>query len=231
MSSAAVAFGRRLRDAREQRGVTLDAVAESTKINIALLASLERGDVSRWPRGIFRRAFLREYASAIGLQPAPVLSEFIRLFPEEGDSHAPGAEPRAADGELRLTLAVDDRVLNRAVVLRLAAAAIDVAVLIPFGALLAYFISAGVWLTIGVAGLTYYTLATAWLGQSAASWWLNAQRGGALKDVRRAATPRAAADRLQIVSRRRGSVLRGPGPIDTSIEPVEDVPPAVAAGR
>jgi transcriptional regulator with XRE-family HTH domain len=231
VSSAAVAFGRRLRDAREQKGVTLDAVAESTKINIALLASLERGDVSRWPRGIFRRAFLREYASAIGLQPAPVLSEFVRLFPEDGESHASAADGRGIDGELRLTLAVEDRVLNRAVLLRLAAAAIDVAVLIPFGALLAYFISAGVWLTIGVAGLTYYTLATAWLGQSAASWWLNAQRV-AMKDARRAAVPRTiAADRFQIVSRRQGTVLRGPSPIESTLESAEDVPPAAAASR
>ena len=40
---------------RERRGITLEAIAETTKIALPLLESLERSDVSHWPKGIFRR--------------------------------------------------------------------------------------------------------------------------------------------------------------------------------
>ena len=96
MSAAGHAFGRRLRDARERKGIALAAVAESTKIKMSLLAGLERGDVSHWPNAIFRRAFVREYAAAIGLPPATVLAEFLKLFPEEGAAPG-GAKPRSSE--------------------------------------------------------------------------------------------------------------------------------------
>ena len=59
MRSSAYAFGRRLRDQRERHGVALESIAATTKINASLFAALERGDLSAWPSGIFRRAFVR----------------------------------------------------------------------------------------------------------------------------------------------------------------------------
>ena len=76
-------FGPRLRLERERRGITLKHIAESTKIKESLFAELERGDVSKWPQGIFRRAHLCAYVSAIGLPSQPILSEFLQLFPDE----------------------------------------------------------------------------------------------------------------------------------------------------
>ncbi|PYR02245.1 MAG: DUF4115 domain-containing protein, partial [Acidobacteria bacterium] len=60
-------FGTRLRAQRERQRIGLAAIAHSTKINVALFEALERDDVSRWPSGIFRRAFIRAYAEAVGL--------------------------------------------------------------------------------------------------------------------------------------------------------------------
>jgi transcriptional regulator with XRE-family HTH domain len=84
-------FGARLRRRREQRQITLSTIAEKTKIKVALLDALERDDVSRWPVGIFGRAFLRAYAEAIGLDPEAVVREFLRLHPEAQflDGHQP----------------------------------------------------------------------------------------------------------------------------------------------
>ena len=114
-------FGSTLQQQRERQGLTLAAIAQSTKISRHLLASLERGDLSRWPGGIYRRAFVRAYASAIGLSPEPTLCEFVRLFPE------PGQDPPALlddddPGRLRLTLVTEPR--WKAPALRLAAARI-----------------------------------------------------------------------------------------------------------
>jgi len=100
-------FGSRLRDARERAHISLETIASATKIKPSLLAALERNDISQWPRGIYRRAFLRDYATAIGLQSEEVLVEFLRLFPE--DEQLPGRLVEQPAEALRLTLAVERR--------------------------------------------------------------------------------------------------------------------------
>src|SRR5215213_345366 len=73
-------FGPRLRRERERRGISLDALAEATKVSIDLWDGLERNDVSRWPSGIFARAFVRDYAITVGLDPDSIVDEFCRHF-------------------------------------------------------------------------------------------------------------------------------------------------------
>ncbi len=73
-------FGEALRRQREQRGISLRDVAQQTKISPSLLAGMERGDCSRWPGGIYSRAWVREYASAIGLDAEQIAARFTRCF-------------------------------------------------------------------------------------------------------------------------------------------------------
>lgn len=75
-------LGARLRSQREQQRVALVTIAEETKISVALLEGLERDDVSRWPGGLFRRAYVRTYAQKIGLDPEQVLREFLAFHPD-----------------------------------------------------------------------------------------------------------------------------------------------------
>ena len=84
-------LGNRLQSEREIRGFTLEHISASTKIPIPLLEALERGDLSRWPKGIYRRAFFRAYVTALGLPAEPLTGEFARLFPDDT-----ALEPRAA---------------------------------------------------------------------------------------------------------------------------------------
>jgi transcriptional regulator with XRE-family HTH domain len=74
-------FGPRLRAERERRGISLDTIASVTKVGADLWEGLERNDFSRWPSGIFARAFVRDYARAIGLDADEAVNEFCRLFP------------------------------------------------------------------------------------------------------------------------------------------------------
>jgi Helix-turn-helix domain len=69
-------FGTWLARERERRGVTLKAISDQTKVSLPLLEGLEADDLSRWPAGIFRRAFVRSYASAVGLDPEDVIGRF-----------------------------------------------------------------------------------------------------------------------------------------------------------
>lgn len=73
-------FGEALRRRREQRGISLREIAEKTKISASLLAGIERGDCSRWPGGIYSRAWIREYASAIGLDAEQIAARFTKCF-------------------------------------------------------------------------------------------------------------------------------------------------------
>ena len=91
-------FGARLRQQREQQEIALTTIAEQTKIKLTLLEGLERDDVSHWPAGIFRRAFIRAYAHAIGLNPDVVVREFLELYPDPIEIVAAAAMASGADG-------------------------------------------------------------------------------------------------------------------------------------
>jgi len=191
-------FGRRLRDQRERAQIALSEIAETTKIKRSLLEELERGDVSLWPGGIFRRAFLRAYASAIGLPPEAVVEEFTQVFPL-GDSVA----TKEAKQELRLTLVVDPWRCTAAAVSNAIVALIEAGVIVALAVLTAWITAANVWAVCAVIALTYYAAGAACLGCSPASWLL--QHGLPAFRPRRPAvsSPSARArDLLHLVQRR-----------------------------
>jgi transcriptional regulator with XRE-family HTH domain len=74
-----------MRQQRERQQITLETIADRTKIKLSLLEALERDDVTRWPLGIFRRAFMRSYAQHIGLDPDAVVREFLELYPDPSE--------------------------------------------------------------------------------------------------------------------------------------------------
>jgi transcriptional regulator with XRE-family HTH domain len=78
------AFGPNLRRLRIQRGITLQQIAEETKVSVALWEGLERNNFDRWPTGIFARAYIREYAKLIGVDPETTVDDFCRGF-SQGD--------------------------------------------------------------------------------------------------------------------------------------------------
>lgn len=92
--SSAGDFGSRMRDIREQRGVSLRQIAQTTKLSVSALEALERSDISRLPGGIFSRAFVRSYAAEIGADPEETVREFLAQFPHESVTGA-GPHPQA----------------------------------------------------------------------------------------------------------------------------------------
>jgi len=76
-------LGAYLRRERERRGLALRTISESTKVSLPLLKGLEADDISRWPGGIFRRAFVRSYAECVGLDPDDVFRRFERQHQPE----------------------------------------------------------------------------------------------------------------------------------------------------
>jgi hypothetical protein len=70
-------FGENLRRERELRGVDLREMAEATKISIRFLQALEDDRVDVLPGGLFPRAFVRQYARYLGLDPERLVAEFV----------------------------------------------------------------------------------------------------------------------------------------------------------
>ena len=81
-------FGPVLRAARERKGVTLTQLASETKLSAELWEALEDNNLSRWPKRVFARSYVRDYAERVGLDADEVVNEFCRLFPEWGDRRA-----------------------------------------------------------------------------------------------------------------------------------------------
>jgi transcriptional regulator with XRE-family HTH domain len=173
MDIASENFGRRLKSQRERRGIALQTIAASTKINRSLLADLERGDVSKWPRGIFRRAFVREYAASVGLAPETVVTEFVELFPdEESGQPAPSLEHAA---HLRLTFAEGERA-SLLTIAQAAAALLEICAILALSRTLTWSTGLNFWAVCGAGSLAYYGVASACCGRSLGLWWLHTAR-------------------------------------------------------
>ena len=76
--------GARLRTAREAKQISLREIAETTKISVSALEALEENDVAQLPGGIFTRAFVRSYATEVGLDPEETMRDFVAQVPAEG---------------------------------------------------------------------------------------------------------------------------------------------------
>ena len=153
-------------------GLTLDALSAATKVNAALFAQLERGDLSRWPRGLYRRAFFRDYVSAVGLPTDDTMTTFLELFPDAAGSPSAHAVVSTLGRQpLRLTMAPDHRTAWTLRPALLAAASIDGLGVVALSAVVSWALSAGFAPTLALVALVYSLVSTACLGRSLASWW------------------------------------------------------------
>lgn len=199
-------------------------MATATKIKPSVFEELERGDVSTWPSGIFRRAFVRAYATAIGLSPESFIEEFVQLFPESdaGDSvSAPG-------NELRLTLVVDPWRRIAITLTRVTVALVEAGLIVAIARLTAWMSATSDWSACAVIALVYYALSTACLGRSPASWCL--QNGLPVLWRRRPHLPLPSPDTrelIYLVQRRE----RPGGLMHEDSSSTESTPPLRAASR
>jgi transcriptional regulator with XRE-family HTH domain len=178
-------FGLRLRVARERRGVSLAEISAKTKVPVAVWEAMERNDFSRWPSGLFARAYVRDFAGLAGLDPVETVDEFCRHFPNgdrrrgdlirgqaealnipsgyegddppaEGDRRLPASAPAERPRPFRASLPV----------LRALGIIADLAG-VAFTASVVSGITGTAWLPVaGAVSLVYSSLGTACLGRS-----------------------------------------------------------------
>jgi transcriptional regulator with XRE-family HTH domain len=107
-----IEFGKTLRLAREAKGLTIDDVAEMTRIMPHTIANMEREIFTDIIAPIYGRGFVKLYCEAVGIDHRPMVEEFMEIYngnreaviiertsPQSGESAAispsPATEPLA----------------------------------------------------------------------------------------------------------------------------------------
>jgi transcriptional regulator with XRE-family HTH domain len=154
------AFGERLRRQRRHKNLSLTEIAASTKVGASHYAALERGDCSRWPGGVYNRAFIRAYAKAVDLDPDETATEFAEYF----ESAPPPVDPQAVAGlevegpsrpPLRLGIEPDPYEAEKRFVRIAALLIVDLLAVVALAATGMLFTAASFWICLGCASIGY----------------------------------------------------------------------------
>ena len=65
-----------LRTWRQSKGITLAAIADSTKISVSQLQAIEAGEFRKLPGGIYNTNYIRQYARAIEFDEQELLDYY-----------------------------------------------------------------------------------------------------------------------------------------------------------
>lgn len=75
-----IEFGKTLKDAREAAGLSIQQIAERTHMMSAMIEDLENERFNRIVAPIYGRGFVKLYCEAVGLDPKPLVTEFMEIF-------------------------------------------------------------------------------------------------------------------------------------------------------
>lgn len=107
-------LGQALKEAREQKGLSLDDLQERTKIQKRYLRAIEDGDFKQLPGNFYIRAFIKSYAETVGLDFSALIQQYgseiptlhhdeqpeIRTLPPSGTKPVKsGSSVRSGSGE------------------------------------------------------------------------------------------------------------------------------------
>ncbi|MBB6282231.1 helix-turn-helix domain-containing protein [Geobacillus subterraneus] len=82
-------LGKRLREAREEKQISLDELQEMTKIQKRYLIGIEEGNYAIMPGNFYVRAFIRQYAEAVGLDPDELFEQYKQDIPQSYQDDIP----------------------------------------------------------------------------------------------------------------------------------------------
>jgi len=72
-------LGEKLRQAREDRGISISEVAEQTRIAGHYLEAIEQDDYRTLPGGIFNKGFVKSFAKYVGVDEQDALQDYARI--------------------------------------------------------------------------------------------------------------------------------------------------------
>lgn len=75
-------LGQQLKNARQEKGLSLEDIQSITKIQKRYLESIENGEFQHLPGPFYMKAFVKSYAEAVGLDPEALLAEYGNELPK-----------------------------------------------------------------------------------------------------------------------------------------------------
>jgi cytoskeletal protein RodZ len=93
-------LGEKLRQAREERGISISEVAEQTRISPHYLDSIENDDYRTLPGGIFNKGFVKSYAKYVGIDEQEALQDYARLIANQEGGAPSSDEPKTYKPEV-----------------------------------------------------------------------------------------------------------------------------------
>jgi cytoskeletal protein RodZ len=79
---------------RQNRGISLQQIADSTKISIRSLQAIEQGDFRKLPGGIYNTSYIKQYARAIDYDEGEILAVYhLEMNRASGASDGPNERP------------------------------------------------------------------------------------------------------------------------------------------
>jgi len=74
---------------RQNRGISLEQIAASTKIGVRSLEAIERGESHKLPGGIYSTSYIRQYARAIDYDEGAILAIYERTMANSSGDTSP----------------------------------------------------------------------------------------------------------------------------------------------
>lgn len=93
-----MALGNTLREARMRLGLTTSEVASSTRMKVQLVEQIEHEDFSAIAAPIYGKGFIKLYAERVGLDPTPLIQEYMDVHVHKKAPPLTSA-PRSAQSE------------------------------------------------------------------------------------------------------------------------------------
>ncbi|SCM04096.1 helix-turn-helix domain-containing protein [Bacillus wiedmannii] len=82
-------LGQKLKEARGTKGLSMDQLHEITKIQKRHLVAIEEGNYDVLPGAFYARAFIKQYADAVGLDGEELLVEYQSTIPQSEKRDVP----------------------------------------------------------------------------------------------------------------------------------------------
>ena len=90
--------------ARTKKNLTLQQIADTTKISLLFLRAIEAEQFEKLPGGIFSTSYLRQYATCIGYDAAVLLARFHEIMDPEPEVPEETVSPKPSPAGLRQLL-------------------------------------------------------------------------------------------------------------------------------
>jgi len=94
-------LGQKFRAAREKKKMTLSRAAALTHVKIQSLEMMENDDFSKMPAPTYSKGFIRIYSGLLGLDPEPLIQEYIDLHLNAKKEEKPSPRTKKTESHQR----------------------------------------------------------------------------------------------------------------------------------